>query len=283
MRAPYVLVSLWEIMFELPIGQLLASFQIVTSHAQSVIYARGNHKGVIYPPEEFAAFLASITSFRECCVPIGLLVTREMAGNVLKCLEAGKVDKGRRVFDGSELSDLDASLQALSAVILHESKTRVALILSADKIGLYEATEPHFGAEVRDKFPTSTYEINEAAKCLALGRTTACVFHLMRATEVTLKAVHACIGADSPRDKNWTNWLTPIREERIRRTTKWAENDFFQDVWQRLDSIKDAQRNRTMHPDSVYTEEEARIIFESTRAFMKKVALRMNEDGEPKA
>jgi hypothetical protein len=185
-------------MFELPIGQLLASFQIVTSHAQSVIYARGNHKGVIYPPEEFAAFRASLENFRECCVPIGLLVTREMAGNVLKCLEAGKVDKGRRVFDGSELRDLDASLQALSAVILHESKTRVALTIPPEKLELFEQKEPLFGKDVAEKFNSAVFDIRESGKCLALGRATACVFHLMHVLEFALQAIHACLELEVP-------------------------------------------------------------------------------------
>lgn len=68
-----------------------------------------------------------------------------------------------------------------------------------------------------------------------------------------------------------------------RNATKWIESDFFQDVWQRLDAVKDAQRNSTLHIERVYTEAEAREVFSTTRSFMQKIASRMDENGEPKA
>ncbi len=40
-------------------------------------------------------------------------------------------------------------------------------------------------------------------------------------------------------------------------------------------------RNATMHLDQKYTNEEAGHIFEVVNGFMRKVALRMDEDGKP--
>jgi hypothetical protein len=48
------------------------------------------------------------------------------------------------------------------------------------------------------KFPAAIYEIDEAGKCLALGRSTAAVFHLMRAMEIGIKGVSRCIGVADP-------------------------------------------------------------------------------------
>lgn len=53
----------------------------------------------------------------------------------------------------------------------------------------YEQTEPLFGIAVHESFPSTRFDISEAGKCLALHRGTGCVFHLMRALEVSLRVV----------------------------------------------------------------------------------------------
>jgi hypothetical protein len=62
-----------------------------------------------------------------------------------------------------------------------------------------------------------------------------------------------------------------------------ADFDFFEEVHGRLDIIRRAWRNGTMHVEIVYTEDDARVIFEATKAFMMKVASRMDERGLPPA
>jgi hypothetical protein len=41
--------------------------------------------------------------------------------------------------------------------------------------------------------------------------------------------------------------------------------------------LKDAWRNYTAHARGKYTEEEAKLIIENTRAFMQKLATRLSE------
>jgi Spy/CpxP family protein refolding chaperone len=95
----------------------------------------------------------------------------------------------------------------------------------------------------------------------------------------------SCIGATPPTNKNWGAWLKAIIDERLKRNVggKWSGSDFFQDAYQRLDAIKDAQRNSTMHVEIIDTEEMARQVFEATRSFTKKIASGMDESGDPKA
>jgi hypothetical protein len=38
-----------------------------------------------------------------------------------------------------------------------------------------------------------------------------------------------------------------------------------------------------MHVEIIYTEEMARQVFEATKSFTKKIASRMDENGDPKA
>ena len=57
-----------------------------------------------------------------------------------------------------------------------------------------------FGKGVSDAFPSesSRFEIEESGNCFALGRYTACVFHLMRALEKGLKALADDLEVDFP-------------------------------------------------------------------------------------
>ena len=51
-----------------------------------------------------------------------------------------------------------------------------------------------FGDDVARAFPSSKGDIDEAGKCLALDRGTACVFHLMRILEIGLQLLAAKLG-----------------------------------------------------------------------------------------
>src|ERR1700730_11397022 len=59
-------------------------------------------------------------------------------------------------------------------------KSRVFLEVPPNLVNYYDARLV-FGHAVINKFPKLNYDLDEAGKCFALGRDTACVFHLMRA------------------------------------------------------------------------------------------------------
>jgi hypothetical protein len=56
--------------------------------------------------------------------------------------------------------------------------------IQVERTDLYEQQSPIFGEKVLTEYPKAAYDISEAGKCLALGRGTACAFHLMRVIEV---------------------------------------------------------------------------------------------------
>src|SRR5271170_1621727 len=49
-----------------------------------------------------------------------------------------------------------------------------------------------------------------------------------------------------------------------------------------LDAVRVAWRNTTMHVENKYTQEEAENIFIAVKGFMKKLASRCDENGDPK-
>jgi hypothetical protein len=76
------------------------------------------------------------------------------------------------------------SLGELRSRIKDELEDGYFLHLSGEEALFYEAVDPAFGAVVQSKFPSASFEIDEASKCLALGRDTAVVFHLMRTMKI---------------------------------------------------------------------------------------------------
>jgi len=179
-----------------------------------------------------------------------------------------------------------------SAMILMESmETRIFDELASKNIFALSPKETSFfdggdfGKDVISKFPSAAYDIDEAAKCLALSRATASVFHLMRVMEVALGALHKCLGitvALVGNDRNWGNILNRIRDN-IKARGNFNEKLFFQELYALLDAVKDAWRNATMHVEDKKTEDEAEMIFITVRSFMKKLSSRMDESGVPLA
>src|SRR3954452_1641436 len=87
-----------------------------------------------------------------------------------------------------------------------------------------------FGENFTKALPSTVYEIDEAGKCHALGRSTACVFHLMRSLEIGVRATARCLGIPDPSrpaERNWGNILRSVKDEISRRTSgrAWRSGD----------------------------------------------------------
>jgi hypothetical protein len=185
-------------------------------------------------------------------------------------------------------------LNDIDARFFHELTLTKVLVLEARDQRYYAPSEPLFGSVVAAGFPTHVaFEIDEAGKCLALGRPTAAVFHLMRTTEAGVRAIAACLGIPDPvktAARNWGAVLKTVKEELDRRNAAkpagWSpgsDRQFFEEVYVSLDAIKNPWRNATMHVENKYTDDEAEHIFVAVKGFMKKLAARCDEDGNPKA
>jgi hypothetical protein len=62
-----------------------------------------------------------------------------------------------------------------------------------------------------------------------------------------------------------------------------GDGRFFEDVHGTLAAMQNPYRNSTMHLDQKYTVGEASEIFITVRGFMRKIAARMDEEGNPLA
>jgi hypothetical protein len=132
-----------------------------------------------------------------------------------------------------------------------------------------------FGAEVDEALPRAIGDIEEAGKCLAFGRATACIFHLMRVMESGLKSLAAELGI--PYAPSWESYITQIEAKIVqrhkRKTKAWKRDEpFYRDILGDLQAVKIAWRNPTMHIVRTYSVEEAEDVFRCVRTFMKRVA-----------
>lgn len=163
-------------------------------------------------------------------------------------------------------------------------------VLEEPKAALFEPGEPLFGQEVASKFPSeAAFEIDEAAKCLALGRPTASVFHLMRTMEIGIRSMAKCLGIPDPIKPAERSWGTILKMVRNRIEAKWptaaarmsGDGAFFEALFASLDAVKNPWRNATMHVENKYTDDEAEHIFVAVRGFMNRLASRCDEAGNP--
>lgn len=173
-------------------------------------------------------------------------------------LEEHVTDLGRRVED-----------ELASILLLHVPTDRAAYYLS-----------PWAGWEtISASFPSVSFDVEERAKCFALGRYTAAVFHSMRVLEVGLIMLADALGVDSAY-ANWQKVIDQIEAECKKLALDRSRKDdaqFYSEAATQFLYFKDAWRNHVMHVRQSFDEERAQRICDSTRAFMAHLATNLQE------
>jgi hypothetical protein len=188
--------------------------------------------------------------------------------------------------------EVGVMLAELMQRMYDECRLRRFMALSVKQADFAFPTKPLFGEDVNDKFPAAAFEIDEAGKCLGLSRPTAGVFHCMRAMEISIAAVARCLGIPDPTkpaQRNWGAILKSFKDELERRNNSrpplWdigSDRAYFEEVYVSLDAVRNPWRNATMHVENKYSDDEAEHVFVAVRGLMRKIASRMDENGEPK-
>jgi hypothetical protein len=224
-----------------------------------------------------AKSLEYLAAIREECVRLGMPVSAETVAEIEAVLALSDTSYQR----------LQVLLDNLKELIQKELKTKVFLHVTPDRMRFWptEAEPSLFGEQVRQAFPSATFDIHESGMCLALARGTASVFHLMRVLEIGLAALGAVFDVSLAH----TNWAPAIEEieKQIRdmhKESTWKalpgckeQQEFYSQAASHFGILKDAWRNYTAHVRGVYTEERAALIFDNVRVFMQSLATRLHE------
>jgi hypothetical protein len=227
--------------------------------------------------------VAKLKELQSSLLILGTRAAAMHVDNALKALAASAFSYG----------DLTSALDNIDSTLENELSLVTLLVVGSDKHKYFEPSGPMFGVDVHTKFPSMTFEIDEAGKCLAFHRPTSTVFHFMRAMEIGIRSVSRCLGIPdsvSGSGRNWGTILRLMKAEIDRRNTavpaQWpvaGDRDLFEDAYISLDAVRNTWRNATMHVENTYTDDEAEHILVACRAFLTKIAGRHDEQGLPAA
>jgi hypothetical protein len=144
--------------------------------------------------------------------------------------------------------------------------------LRVDKPDFY-GSSPLFRRFVTDVYPQLTFDIVEAGNCLALDRSTACVFHLMRIMELGVQKLGSKLNVPLVNESVWQKIMDQVNSRITAMPEKPAAKkrakERYAEIAGHLYHVKVAWRNPVMHPKRTYTPEEAEQLFNSVKMFME--------------
>ena len=220
---------------------------------------------LVFKLSQIEAIKSSLIAIRDLSQALTLDATYAEACEALDLL--GRVN-------GLAMSKADGqrlfwAISAVSRNVVSQTAARTIFIADGRYAALLTSYEPPFGRGVSDAFPEAIEEVEEAAKCLALERTTAVVFHLMRAIELAVASCSTKFGFIA--DKEWGKMLSDLGRG-IESLPKGTLKTDWSAAHSLLFHVKEAWRNPTMHPKKTYTETESASVFEAVKAFMQALS-----------
>lgn len=207
--------------------------------------------------------------FIEACIGFGTDVSRMAAEELLEKLEGGKLT----------FAVLHEEVRHLHKYFERHLQSTKLCALNPDDARYYDTALEMFGECVTASFPSSASEIDEAGKCLALGRSGAAIFHLMRVVEIGLRSLAPLMGIHEPRP-DWGKVIRAVDEylklPKNERKLE-LEDEYLAAVSAQMHAVKLAWRNQTMHVDTTFSLENAREIFEQTKLLMIALSIELHE------
>ena len=272
---PYKLTSLWEIMQQFNPMSWVHFYRFLDSAAH---IAAGNPDSPFIQDQNI--LMHALRSSHQSCIALGLTTSAITITKLIKVLQ--RAIEQDRIITVGEVKDFVAEFQGRFD---DETRGKVFFALMPTNNTLYE--EPFRGWEqVIDKFPSTSFDIEEASKCFALNRYTASVLHDMRILEVGLTAMKDALKA-VPKSPNWNDVLIAI-EEAIINISKGGtlmskdEKQFYTEAARHFFFVKDGLRNPATHKvSSRFDKERAERILEHVKELMTHLATRLSEVTPP--
>lgn len=235
--------------------------------------------GTLVSPDDCSKIAPLMSAISNELVKFSCPVSASSANNPLELMQQGKLT----------YENVIEYMRELDGRIRDELNQTHSFCLSRIESDLFNPIDPILGWDVHINFESAQFDIEEAAKCHALGRSTAAVFHTFRVLEVGIHALARCLNVpdlDKPKMKNWGFILGAIESALKERWPKETDRDsgdgeLFWEVYTLMAAIK-TPRNGTMHPARKYTEQEADRILRLVGDIIRRLAERIDENGMPK-
>jgi hypothetical protein len=172
---------------------------------------------------------------------------------------------------------LSSELHHLFRTIELELRPVVFVQIPTDRHGYYDLLQSRLDENVLQKLPSIVSDLEEGSKCFALGRPTACVFHMMRVMEICVQKLGKRFKVKLAQEKNWQVILDQINKaiknmhpKTIRGKNRLSE---YAAIAAHLYSVKAAWRNSVIHPKASYTDEEAEEVLRHVIIFVNHLAV----------
>ena len=191
-------------------------------------------------------------------------------------------------------SQLKTEVKVLRETLESELADRMFVFLPVAKsdllIDLLNDEDHHWGP-IWKSFPSARKEMEEAVFCHSLERSTAAVFHLMRVSEIGLRALARRMGVKMPKGKRleWSEWQQILKEmtdvsEQVAKTKKAGPHkdellEFYRGALGQFYGFKDEYRNHVMHSRRSYNDYTAAGVLAHVKSFMEKLSARVDEKG----
>ena len=203
--------------------------------------------------------LNNIQSFLDFLDKLGLKTTRVASDELISMRDLLQAYPPKDGINAEHAEELRRIIEFVEHTLRAESATLRAYVLTEEKMDvarLVDRPDSFFGNKAYAKLPlVAQYDIVEAGKCIAFERPTAAAFHLLRATEDTLRKYFS-VFFKKKKIENLT-WGQLIMELRKKKRKPKPEKTLLD----HLDNIRNNFRNPTDHPDMIYGIDEAQDLF----------------------
>jgi hypothetical protein len=199
------------------------------------------------------------------------------AMSIDRVMKIFSAERPKGIFGRMELQEMQSMFGELKSRLIDELGSRVMLVLPYPSRELYQQDkEPPFGQQVYDVFPDAIDHVSEAAKCLALDRATACVFHLMCVMEKGLQGFAVKLQITIDPTSEWQvildKIIKPINSMPSSTPTELKNREEYLEIYADIHAVRRAWRNPSIHARKHFSIEQATQIYSAVNAFMRDLA-----------
>jgi hypothetical protein len=268
----FTIVSLWDV-FQFHISGWINFFHLMGK-------LNGSSQLVALLPNEWTKRINSLNplSLPADADDVFSGLPNELTDMELVVSAASAKDLVRIVRENPEitLGKLEPVIDKLVHTIKCELESRLLFITRTAHGKYYGAKDTFLGKEVMDKFSYLLglrEDAEEAGNCFAVGRYTACVFHLGRVVELCLQDFGVKTGI-SLKDVIHMQWQEIINKIRSKLNEVWPKHKDsnrlpYENMLGHLETVKNAWRSPTVHAKMTYTDEQAEDVINGVKAFVR--------------